>query len=611
MKIRRLEIKNFRGIREMMWDISGDMICMIGPSDSTKSTILFALEYLFYPNQNLAISDVDFYNMKADAPIEISAIISDLPKKINSPQSEDKFGLHIGFFNPQNGLFSKQKQNGFIPVLKIRLQIEKDLEAKWFIDSLQDDDREPLTIWGADRRTLGIARIGQYVDSDLSWGRDSVLSRLTQKEDTSQIASFLAETERTIHENIQQEKLDMLDQTISDVKKFATEIGVDAADLQAGVNRMRVILRQGAIGLHDGKLPFTMRGLGSRRLLTMAIHKGSVANGAVILIDEIENNLEPYRLRHLIRQIRPDKPDDKHQVIFTTHSPIAVVECKASELYVVRSSKSGVTDAKNVMNTFEGEKIEKDIQKIARSMQEAFLSPRVIICEGKTEAGFLIALDEYYWAEKHQDPNAGLRQTMAEAGVMPVESPAGGSESPKYAVAMAKLGYHVAYFGDSDRGKDDANQDKEMDRAGVHKIFRWKGNVSIEERLCLDLPWEAFKELIELAENHNGEKVWDDIRYDLNGKGYALTNEDDLGVLQQNIPEEILRDVVGKLAKGYKVKNGDKDKKIGEWFKRRNKSEDLGRLVARYLDRMQSTDTYRMLRALEEWAYLWTPDTTK
>jgi len=610
MKIRRLEIKNFRGIREMTWDISGDMICLMGPNDSTKSTILFALEYLFYPNQNLAISDVDFYDMKADEPIQISAIISDLPKKLNSPQSEDKFGLHIGFFNPQNSSLSRQKQDGFIPVLQIRLRIEKDLESKWFIDSMQDDKRDPLTIWGADRRALGIARIGQYVDSDLSWARDSALSRLTQKDDSSKIPSFLADTERTMHDAIQPENLGMLDQTINNVKKLAKEIGVEVkTDLQASVNRMRVNLRQGAIGLHEGKLPFTMRGLGSRRLLTMAIHKDSVPNGAVILIDEIENSLEPYRLRYLIRQIRPDKPDDKHQVIFTTHSPVTVVECKASELHVVRSS-NGVTDVKNVMMTFEGEKIEKEIQKIARSMQEAFLSPRVIICEGKTEAGFLIALDEDYWKEKHQDPNAGFKyQTMAEAGVAPVESPqAGGSESPKYAVAMAKLGYHVAYFGDSDRG-DETAQDNQMTFAGVDRIFRWKGNVSIEERLCLDLPWEAFKELIKSAEEHNGEKIWNEIRSDLTGKGCVLTNEADLDALRQDISEETLRKVVGKLAKGYKI--GEKEKKRGEWFKRRDKSEDLGRRVARYLDQMQNTDTFRTLNALEQWAYLWTPDMTK
>ncbi len=602
MKIRRLEIKNFRGIHEMTWKIRGDMICLIGPNDSTKSTILCALEYLFYPNQNLTVSDVDFYNMKADVPIEISAIVSDLPKKLNSPQSEDKFGLHIGFFNPQNGLLSKQKQDGFVPVLQIRLQIEKDLEAKWFIDSLQDDGRDPLTIWGADRRALGIARIGQYVDSDLSWARDSALSRLTQKDDSSKISSFLADTERAMHDNIQQEKLSMLDQTINDVKKLATEIGVEA-DLQARVNRGRVNVRQGAIGLHDGKLPFTMRGLGSRRLLTMAIHKSSVANGAVILIDEIENNLEPYRLRHLIRQIRPDKPDDKHQVIFTTHSPVAVVECKANELYVVRSS-NGATDVKSVTKTFEGEKIQEDIQKIARSISEAFLSPRVIICEGKTEAGFLIALDEDYWTEKHQDPNAGFTyQTMAEAGVMPVESPqGGGSESPNYACAMAKLGYRVAYFGDSDRG-DETKQDEQMIQSGVNKIFRWEGNTSIEERLCLDLPWEALKKLIELAETHNGEKVWNEVRCDINGKGFALSNEDDLDVLRQNISEKQLREIIGILAKGYKVKNGNKEKKRGEWFKRRDKSEYLGGLVAKYLDQMQDTATYRTLSALEQWAY--------
>lgn len=602
MKIRQLEIKNFRGIREMKWNISGDMICLIGPNDSTKSTILLALEYLFYPNQNLAISDVDFHGMKADKPIEISAIVSDLPKNFNSPQSEDKFGLHIGFFDLQNGLTSKQNEDGFFPVLKIRLRVEKDLEAKWFIDSLQDDGRDPLTIWGADRRALGVTFIGQYVDSDLSWARDSALSRFTQKDDSSKIPSFLADTERAMHDTIQQGKLDILDSAVSDIRKLAGEIGV-VSNLQARVNRMRVNLRQGAIGLHDGTLPFTMRGLGSRRLLSMAIHKGSILDGAVILIDEIESNLEPYRLRHLIRRIRP-KADDKHQIIFSTHSPVAVVECKANELYITRS-ENGITEVKNATKAFEDENKEIDIQKIVRSIQEAFLSPRVIICEGKTEAGFLIALDEDYWEKKHQKLNASFKQTMAEAGVMPVETQGGGSESPKYARAMAKLGYQVAYFGDSDRG-DELTQDNEMINAGVDISFRWEGKTSIEERLCLDLPWEAFKKLVDLAEKHN-KNVMDEICCDLNEKGGVCTNEIDLDTLKQEVSEDTLRKAIGKLAKGYDVKDGKEKKKKGkdrgEWFKRRDKSEDLGRLVAQYLDQMQDTATYRTLSALEQWAY--------
>ena len=102
---------------------------------------------------------------------------------------------------------------------------------------------------------------------------------------------------------------------------------------------------------------------------------------------------------------------------------------------------------------------------------------KVIVCEGKTETGFLISLDKDYWQEKHRNDATWRKyQTMAEAGVSPIESPkSGGSESPKYAVALAKLGYRVAYFGDSDC---DLNPSEEqMKTAGVEKVLLWDGDV--------------------------------------------------------------------------------------------------------------------------------------
>jgi putative ATP-dependent endonuclease of the OLD family len=48
MRVRKLTIQNFRGIRELDWDIpSKNILCFIGRGDSTKSTILEALRRVF------------------------------------------------------------------------------------------------------------------------------------------------------------------------------------------------------------------------------------------------------------------------------------------------------------------------------------------------------------------------------------------------------------------------------------------------------------------------------------------------------------------------------------------------------------------------------------
>jgi hypothetical protein len=347
----------------------------------------------------------------------------------------------------------------------------------------------------------------------------------------------------------------------------------------------RVSLRQGAIALFDGNLPVALRGAGSRRLMVMAAHKASVKEGAIILIDEIENSLEPYRLRNLIRQLRPNDTDN-HQVIFTTHSPVAVVECHSTELCVVRS-KDSTTTIKAV-----GE----HLQSVVRNIPEAFLVRKVIVCEGKTEAGLLISLDRHYWQQRLQNNPSGQSaqfQTMAEAGVAPIESPkSGGSAAPKYAVDLAGLGYRVAYFGDSDLYLKPSSN--EMMGSGVEKVLIWSGNVEIERRLCFDLPWKGVTELVALAIRLQGSdaSVWDKIYGTLQKANLRFTRKADLDSLRLDIEEIALRESIGKAADD------------GEWFKRMDKGKALGIMLASYLDDMQDTPTCENLQDLARWSYV-------
>lgn len=591
MKLRRLTIKNFRGIREMEWSLTGDMICLIGPGDSTKSTILLALEYLFSGNWSLSVSDVDFYQMNVQAPIEIAAVVTELSDGL---VSEDKFGLHLGFWNPHDGkLYEEQSDGSYQKALQIRLEIHQDLEPQWSIVSLQKDGREPQPISAADRRAFGVARIGNYTESDLAWGRNSALSRLTQKDDISSIPTMLAEAERNVLKALDTMDFSALSEAVQVVKQAAPTLGLDAqTEFRASMDPMRVNLRQGAIALFDGNLPLSLRGAGSRRLMTMAIHKASVKEGAVILVDEIENSLEPYRLRHLIRQLRPQKADT-HQVIFTTHSPIALVECHANELYVVRS-ENGVTFVTSVG---------QELQDVVRKIPEAFLARKVIVCEGKTEAGFLIGLDTEFWHQEHQNNPSKFRyKTMAEAGAVPIEDPrGGGDESPLLAAAMARLGYRVAFFGDSDKVEKLNPSVGEMEKTGI-KVVLWppdnETGLATEERLCRDLPVDGLVELVELAiklekTEKNPDDVWQRIYCELESKGFKIEPTYDLKALIAQSTEVAVREALGEAAKH----------KNAAWFKRMDKGKALGNMLVRYLDEMWDTPTMLALNDLEQWCY--------
>ena len=91
MKIRRITIRNFRGIKELDWNLpNADIFCLIGKGDSSKSTILEALRYAFYPQWNPTFTDADFYQCKVEKSIVVEVVIGDLTPEFCSNQ---KYGL--------------------------------------------------------------------------------------------------------------------------------------------------------------------------------------------------------------------------------------------------------------------------------------------------------------------------------------------------------------------------------------------------------------------------------------------------------------------------------------------------------------------------------------
>lgn len=62
MRITNLEILNFRGIQKasIAFPLDTRIICIIGAGDTTKSTLLKAIEWAFWPSWNLTAFDTDF-----------------------------------------------------------------------------------------------------------------------------------------------------------------------------------------------------------------------------------------------------------------------------------------------------------------------------------------------------------------------------------------------------------------------------------------------------------------------------------------------------------------------------------------------------------------------
>jgi hypothetical protein len=588
VKLKHLRVERFRGIRQLDWKVVGDTICLIGRGDSAKSTILDAIEFVLSPRWNPLFSDSDFYEGNCENPIVITTTIGELPGEL---LIEDKFGLYQRGWDREDGLVD-EPDDGHEIVLTVTLIVDKSLEPQWSV--IADRYPQGKNITSKDRERLGVRRLGADVDRELSWGRGSAIAKFT--EDLDNLGKAIAEAHRCARNTFAAACTPNLDEAARKAQKAAAELGVysaSGAEYRPGLDTKVISPGVGAICLHEGEIPLRSTGLGSRRLTALALQRSGVAKGTIALIDEIEHGLEPYRIRNLLRLLQSQPIAAHHgekshepslgQVITVTHSPVVVRELTADQIHVVRKDPDGL------VRVLPGD---SELQPLLRACPSAFLSRRIIICEGRTEVGLLRALEDF-WAVRHEGlPSAHFGVEFVEGG--------GRNHGPKRALQLAELSYEVAYFGDSDEPIDpDQNT---LDRLGV-RVLLWTGQVSVEQRICLDLPWDALQEVIDLAIEIRGEFTEDAEQSVLSrvanklGVGGNPLSRKITDWLSNGFDEDSIRKAIGDAAKG------NNNKKAKGWFKELSAGHSLGRIVAHMLPQIPDSALASGLKELEDWMY--------
>lgn len=561
MRITDLEIQNFRGIREshVSFPIDSRIICLIGAGDSTKTTLLKAIEWVFYPAWNLAANDSDFYLGDTSNPIIIRVTFTEFPDKF---MAEDKFGLYLRkpWITPEDGP-NDEPVDGLPACLTIQLTIDAALEPKWEIIC---NRLEPRTISHVDRRQLFVGAIGNNTSKDMTWGRYSVLQKYADSRGVLHDAYTSAVREAS--KNADLSALDDISATLTDVGRkygvgFTAEI---KSRLQIQGNSFAT-----TVGLFEGDAPLSQFGTGSQRLLSMGLNIGAAPGEALLLIDEIENGLEPYRLRNLINEFRSER-SAAGQILMTTHSPVVVAECSLDEIMVVHSV-DGITNALFLKS--DDPEANKVIQAQIRHNSESFLSRRLIVCEGSTEAGFIRAFDGFLAATNNF--------RMAYKGVSTADGH--GETTFQCANILRSCGYDICILMDSDKDSEDSEKQR-MRNDGV-SVFDWDKPNALEEQCFLELPLPAIQEAICIAVDEYGCTL---VSGKLSADGIPFV--EDNGIITIAALTEDQRKSLGKAAK----KKG--------WYKRIGLGEQFGQIVLNNLDVLAPESTIKkVIDGLTEW----------
>lgn len=342
MRIRHLSIKNFRGIRELYWAPAPGMNCLIGPGDSTKTTILDAIETALNPRSYYIADDSDFYNLDIGSPITVTVTIGDLPDNF---LAENKYGLYLRGWDAENSTLHDEPTEELEDVLSIRLKIDESLEAQWsiFNDRIAEAETDPPRVRYKDMLRIATSRLGPYAERHLSWGRQSVLNQIEESEEN--VSLRLAEAGRAARRAFKDSGEEVFKDTTEKVQRLGRDFSVPLIDrYRAELDVQAVNVTTGGIALHDGTLPLRRLGTGSSRLLVSALQHDAASSSHIALIDEVEHGLEPHRIARLLGFLRsPQQRSGKvPQIFLTTHSPVVIRELEASDIFTTRSTRGAV-----------------------------------------------------------------------------------------------------------------------------------------------------------------------------------------------------------------------------------------------------------------------------
>ena len=492
MKIRKLIIKNFRGIKELDWCIpAGNIFCLIGKGDSSKTTILESIRFAFYPQWNLSLSDSDFYQCKTDDPIVIEATIGEL---IEEFCSLNKYGQYLRGWDATTLTLSDEPDDQLEKVLTIRLTIEKDLEPKWRV--VCDRNPEGIEFKSTDRNKVSVGMIGTYSEKQFSWANGTALAKLTDAQNLNELLVNASRTARNSLDDNREVALKNFDEAAQKSQDVAKLLGVPVMDAyKAHLDLNSINIKIGGLTLHDGDMPLRQLGLGSRRMLLCGIQKKGLEEGHITLFDEVEFGLEPHRIARLIKHVREDITG---QYFLTTHSPIVLRELTIKELHIVHN-KDGVVQ---IIAASDKNLEEHEVQGKIRSSAEAFLAKKVVVCEGATEVGFLRGFDDYQLSEG-KDP-------LSYHGVALLDAK-GGGKVKNLAKAFNSLGYDVAVLADADADDQFSQADiDELAKLGI-QVQVWTEKLALEQRAMLDLPWANVLISVKLAHDELNQSVCDQV----------------------------------------------------------------------------------------------------
>lgn len=514
MKVRLLEIENFRGVERGRIEFT-DRTLLVGGNNVGKSTVCEALDLVLGPerlNRRPVVDEHDFYrgayldDQSVPIRIAVRAVLIELTE-----ETRRRFVNHLRRWNVASNTFADETANavdyadeeGIVWALPLEFRArydreEDDFEADTFFahpepiaEDLSDDERESLGEGRAvftrkykrlcgfvflrtlrtGSRALGLQR-GSLLDTILRLGgegaADMWLDTLTRLKD---LDPAVGEVERL------QDIRDKLRSKMGDFVSLAEGDGATAffaSDLTR--QHLREIVRLFiATEPSNYPVPFSRQGTGSINLLVFAlltiIAELKESQSVIFAMEEPEIALPPHTQRRVTRYVL----GEMGQTIVTSHSPYVIEQFEPSDIVMLSQADAGTLTGKAIDPV---DVKPKAYHTERRQFAEAILARAVLVVEGATEAALMAAastaLERLRPAYTHFDL-AGVTLFAAK----------GDMDVPRYGPIFKALGKFV--FGAIDAQKTDLPEGQRVHLADFD-VWQESPEAGIERLLAAQSP---------------------------------------------------------------------------------------------------------------------------
>ncbi|NBM67781.1 ATP-dependent nuclease [Proteus sp. G2663] len=399
MKLSALLISNYKGIKDEIKILIDNIVVLVGPNNSCKSTVLDAYEA--YVSMGSALSLDHFHGRNAGIPIIITGVFNDItPEDINTLGQEwllvndsefgtcakfqirwetpDENGIKYSFSNVTNN-WKKGGAGGWNTLLQSRLPVPIRLNPNDGYDALEKIVKDLASKNAAKKLKDDKSKIAGII---------SEIEKLAKEVDQE-----LTNSIGPLNDKIQVELNKLFRGTTvsfeTGVGKFKAEDAIkDGSKFYIKTSNYPSSLEYQGTGLKRAFLWSAINALCSEGMYKKGTKTIQNEVSKVLLIDEPEINLHPSIIKSARKAIYALADIEGWQIICTTHSPIFIdLTQDHTTLIKVSNNQEGVHYFQTNKAHFSSD--EKDnlkmLNRCCPTVNEFFFYPNSILVEGDTE----------------------------------------------------------------------------------------------------------------------------------------------------------------------------------------------------------------------------------